>query len=134
MGASNVHEGFARMSENQPTDPVETLSLSREEQWTLHHVLLDRLRRASDAGATATDLEPVAADGDLRGAFETLDGGECRFTLVELEAIQDVLAAYHHSTTWWEIERPRLERLLHGVSMAIERGRGSCRADDRGPT
>lgn len=118
------------MSEHDPGDHVETLSLSREERWTLHHVLLDRLGRTSDADGASTGLDPAAAGSDLRGAFETLDAGECRFTLAELEAIQEVLAAYHHSTTWWEVERRRLEHLLHRVSTAIDRARGPPRADD----
>ena len=27
---------------------------------------------------------------------------------------------YHHSSTWWEIERPRLEQLLHRATQLIE--------------
>jgi hypothetical protein len=119
------------MTENRPSCPVETLSLSREEQWTLHHVLLDRLGFGRDVTATAaTGPDRAPADAAIRRAFETLDAGERSYTLAELEAMQGVVATYHHSPTWWEVERPQLERLLHQVSTRIERSRGSCRAED----
>lgn len=96
---------------------VATLTLSADERWTLHHVLLDRIH----AGATVIDADhddppPVA----VVGAFETLDAGETTFTVAQLEAVREVLATYHHSATWWEVERPRIERLLHRVSAALE--------------
>jgi hypothetical protein len=90
-----------------------TLSLSREAEWTLHHVLLDRLERDATLGGTArVDLPPV----ELFRAFETVDRGDTRFTVAQLEAIQTVLVEYHHATTWWELERARIEQLLHCVS------------------
>jgi hypothetical protein len=126
------------MSEHDSGGHVETLSLSREEQWTLHHVLLDRLGFGRDTGSPSLGSDLAGDGADVRRAFETLDAGgerdEDGYTLAELEAIQCVLAAYHHSPTWWEVERPRLERLLHRVSAAIERGRGSYRTDDRRST
>lgn len=102
------------MPDNRPTPPVESLSLSRAEQWTLHHVLLDALEadRTGDAVA-AVPLE-------LRQAFETLDDGGETFTRAQLKAIRAVLSRYHHRTTWWMVERPRLERLLHCVSTALD--------------
>ena len=94
---------------------IETPPLSHAEPWTLHHVLLDRL-----TDETATAAGPVD-HRQLREAFETLDDGGDEYTREQLRAIQSVLAAYHHSPTWWEIERPRLEGLLHRVSGALER-------------
>ena len=120
---------FETMTENRPSCPAETLSLSRAEQWTLHHALLDWLDGDCDVAASS-GLDPGPPDAEVRRAFETLDAGGDRYTLAELEAMQSVLATYHHSPTWWEIERPRLERLLHHVSTGIERSRGSCPADD----
>lgn len=96
-----------------------SLSLSRGERWTLHHVLLDRLQRRDGAG------DPPPAE--LRRAFETLDGGGTRFTIAELRALRELLAAYHHSTSWWEVERPRIERLLDRVTDATGSDRPPAR-------
>jgi hypothetical protein len=97
------------MSDRPPSTAAPSLSLSREERWTLHHVLLDRLRGGTPDAATG---RPPTA---LRTAFERLDAGDTAFTAAELDAMETVLARYHHSPTW-EVERPRLERLLHCVS------------------
>lgn len=94
-----------------------TLSLPPAEHWTLHHVLLDRIEQE----ATAVDpmrVEPPSVE--VFQAFETLDGGETSFTIAQLEAMQTVLAEYHHSTRWWELERARLEQLLHRITDCIE--------------
>lgn len=109
----------SRVMDDPPPSPVETttLSLSRAEQWTLHHVLLDRLDRLDPV-----EIADDAASAELREAFETLDSGGDTFTRGELERMQSVLARYHHRTTWWMVERPRLEGLLHSVSTALERG------------
>lgn len=48
-------------------------------------------------------------------AFETLNAGETSFTDAELEAIQSVLAKYHHSTDWWESKRAQIEALLYQI-------------------
>jgi hypothetical protein len=106
------------------SDPPEqslrlALSLPPEEQWTLHHVLLDRIERETTAEQTNADSPPV----EVFRAFERLDAGETSFTVAELEAIQAVLAEYHHATTWWELERARLERLLHRVTDLVAQRR-----------
>lgn len=94
-----------------------TLSLPLEEQWTLHHVLLDRIEQERTAtDPTTVDPPPV----EVFQAFETLDTGHARFTIAQLDAIQTILAEYHHSPTWWELERPQLEELLYRVSSAID--------------
>ena len=94
-----------------------TLSLPPEEHWTLHHVLLDRITQESTADDPATvDPPPI----EVFQAFETLDAGDTQFTIDQLEAIQAILADYHHSPTWWEVERSRLERLLHRVAHLVE--------------
>ena len=68
-------------------------------------------------GDTA-EVDPPPAE--VFRAFETLDAGETSFTIAQLEAIQDVLAEYHHSSTWWEIERPQFEQLLQRTAQLIE--------------
>ncbi|WP_152040808.1 DUF7853 family protein [Salinigranum salinum] len=103
------------MVERHPPAPVESLVLSREQRWTLHHVLLDWLGRET----AATSDHGSAATSEIERAFAELDAGGCEFTHAELQAVQDVLASYHHSPTWWEVERSRLEGLLHEVSARL---------------
>ena len=93
---------------DSPTAGTASLSLSRAEEWTLHHVLVDRL--AADGSAAP----------ELRRAFGALDGGETTFTRAELLRLQAVVADYHHRTSWWEVERPQLEAVLDEVSTALE--------------
>ncbi|AGB38598.1 DUF7853 family protein [Natronococcus occultus] len=97
-----------------------TLSLSHEEHWTLHHVLLHRIEREETAtDATDVDSPPL----ELFQAFDTIDDGQLRFTEPQLEAIQNTLAEYQRSTGWWELERSELESLLEHVVTALEHDR-----------
>ena len=96
--------------------PLVTLSLTPEQHWTLHHVLLDRIDPKSTT--VTADANPPAVE--VFHAFETLESGNTRFSLPQLKAIQEVLTEYHQSPTWWEIERPQLEQLLHRVTYHIE--------------
>ena len=114
---STPHEALTSMPDKSEQPPSITLSLPPEEQWTLHHVLLDRIDQKTTVGDTAeVDPPPV----EVFQAFETLNAGETSFTIAQLKAIQDVLAEYHHSPTWWEIERPQFEQLLHRITQLIE--------------
>ena len=112
-----AHELPKDMPDRPQQPPSITLSLPPEEHWTLHHVLLDRIDQESTAEDTAKADPPSV---EVYQAFERLDTGETTFTLAQLEAIQEVLAEYHHSPTWWEIERPQFEQLLHRVARLIE--------------
>ena len=110
--------------------PPITLSLPPEEQWTLHHVLLDRIEQevvAEEPGGI--DPPPI----EIFQAFEALDAGETSFTLAQLKAMQTVLSEYHHSPTWWELERSQIEQLLHRVTEPIEQHPAALPApnDDR---
>lgn len=92
------------------------LILPPDEHWTLHHVLLHRIDRETTAdSSTVVELPPL----EIFQAFETLDAGRTTFSTSQLEAIQEVLTEYHHSTAWWESERPQLERLLHHITKAL---------------
>lgn len=95
------------MSYTTSTLQTATLDASLAEQWTLHHVLLDRLDRehAEDA---PTPLSPRLVE--VAYAFEALDAGKRRFTIAQLEAIQPLLAEYMFSKRWAD-DRERLERL-----------------------
>jgi hypothetical protein len=112
--------GDEHRSEGEPMDEPDAtdapVELSRAEQWTLHHVLLDRLADA-EADADGREGEPPS---ELRRAFERLDRGETTFTRAQLEQLQTVLARYHHRSSWWLVERPRLEALLDSVSTALD--------------
>lgn len=105
------------MPERSRENQVVSLDLSLEEWWTLHHVLLDRIEDE------LTSDEPDRVDPPSMAvyrAFETVDSGETSVSVTELTAIQTVLAEYHHSPTWWEVERPQIEQLLHHVSDRLE--------------
>jgi hypothetical protein len=103
-----------------------TLSLSSEATWTLHHVLLDRIEQEA-AEATPVSVEPPPIE--VFQAFERLDAGNTSFTIAQLEAIQTVLVEYHHASTWWELERAGIERLLHRVTRCLNQQHAPCSAD-----
>ncbi|ELY56982.1 DUF7853 family protein [Natronococcus jeotgali] len=103
-------------SRSRPTRST-TLSLSHEERWTLHHVLLHRIEQEETA-ADATDVDSPSLE--LFQAFDTIDDGRLRFTEPQLEAVQRTLAAYQRSTGWWELERSEIESLLEHVATALE--------------
>ena len=89
-----------------------TLSLSSAEQWTLHHVLLDRIDLESTSGEPSrTDPPPL----EVFRAFERLDVGRTTFTRSQLAAIEPILARYHHAPEW-EADRAQLEGLLHQIT------------------
>jgi hypothetical protein len=94
-----------------------TLSLSLEDRWTLHHVLLHRIEQEATApNATDVDSPPL----EVFQAFDTVNDGTLRFTDAQLEAIQAVLAEYQRATNWWELERAQIETLLERVTTARE--------------
>ena len=68
-----------------------TFSLSRDEAWTVHHVVLDRI----EAEATATDREPPSID--VFRVFEKLENGTAQFTRTELQALRFELDSYRAS-------------------------------------
>ena len=98
------------------SEPSAALSLTFEQHWTLHHVLLDRIDEEPTTVTGDADPPPV----EVFQAFETLESGKVRFTLAQFRAIREVLAEYHYSPTWWEVDRPQLEQLLHRVTHHIE--------------
>lgn len=93
-----------------------TLALSPTEQWTLHHVLLDRIEQEATADESAAVDPPSVA---VFQAFETLNAGETTFTIRQLTEIQPILAEYHH-LPGWENDRSEFEQLLHRVTEHID--------------
>ena len=103
-----------------PSSRAQALSLAPADLWTLHHVLCDRLDAELTAtDATAVDPPPLA----VYTAFETLEAGERRITVAELEVIRDVVSQYHHRTDEWAADRARLEQVLETVTQTLERAR-----------
>ncbi len=92
------------------------LYLPLDAHWTLHHVLLHRIDRETTADDPVVDPPPL----EIFQAFETIDAGRITFSTSQLEAMQGVLAEYHHSTSWWESERSQLERLLHDIATKLD--------------
>ena len=93
-----------------------TLALSTKEQWTLHHVLLDRIEEETTSAATTGVNPPPVA---VYRTFKTLDSGETTFTIAQLNAIHPILAIYHHSSDW-ETDRPELKALLQRIANHID--------------
>lgn len=105
------------MSARSISPHPDALELPPEEHWTLHHILLHRIEREMRVDdATAVDPPPL----EVFQAFEIIDAGETQFSVGQLEAIQAVLAEYHHSTTWWETERSTLEQLLYQIATVLK--------------
>lgn len=105
------------MSSRSRSFHATSLSLSLEDRWTLHHVLLHRIEREETASdATDVDSPPL----EVFQAFDAVDDGTLRFTDTQLEAIQDVLAEYQRATDWWELERADVEGVLERVTTALE--------------
>ena len=102
------------MSDTPSHSESVTLALSTKEQWTLHHMLLDRIE-ATPAATTSVNPPPVA----VYLTFETLDSGETTFTIAQLSAMQPILAEYHYSPEW-ETDRPELEALLQRITNHID--------------
>jgi hypothetical protein len=102
-----------------------TLSLSPAEQWTLHHVLLDRIEQEAIATEPSETTPPPV---EIFTAFETLNAGGTSFSIAQLEAIQPILAEYHHSPTW-EFDRARIEQLLQHVTEQIDQHQPALSTD-----
>lgn len=93
------------------------LPLTPKEHWTLHHVLLHRIDQERTA-VNASDVDPPPLD--VFCAFETLDDGDTDFTIAQCEALKAVLSEYQQETSWGEVERARIDRLLDCVTDTLE--------------
>ena len=118
-----LYDALIAMSATRRQSRTVTLSPPLEEQWTLHHVLLDRIEREAEEPASV-DSPPVEA----YRAFERLDDGRRSFTVAQVEAMRTIIAEYHHSPEW-EHDRSRLERLLRRLSDRLEEPQSARLAD-----
>ncbi|WP_222916299.1 hypothetical protein [Natrinema sp. SYSU A 869] len=97
------------MSSSPPETETYEVTLSRDEQWVVHHVLANRLDEALDADERPPEW--------VLKAVETLetDGDTDRFTASQANRIYDALAAYvdHEETPDRDIDHGMvvLERL-----------------------
>ena len=79
------------MNNRQTEQRQRTFALSRDEAWTVHHVVLDRI----EAEATMADREPPSID--VFRVFEKLESGTEQFTCTELRAMRSELDSYRSS-------------------------------------
>lgn len=84
-----------------------TIDLSREEQWVLHHVMLNRMELEVQAPAD-TDPPPIA----VYRVFEKLEAGTHRFSQCERQCLRDELHQYVGAMETPERDRPVAEQLL----------------------
>jgi len=84
-----------------------TLGLSREEQWVLHHVMLDSIEMESRA-PESTDPPSLA----VYQVFEKLDTGTRRFTEHEHRCIRDELRRYADAEDTPDRDKPVAENIL----------------------
>lgn len=96
-----------------------TLALSREEQWLLHHVMVDRMEL--DARSSGTDTPSV----DVYRVFDKLEAGTHRFTRRECRCLRDELEQYVEARDTPERDRPTAKRILDRLREA------DCRRPDR---
>ncbi len=82
------------------------LALSREEQWVLHHVMLDRMEleaRSPEADAPSIEIYRV---------FKKLEAGTHRFTRRERRLLREELERYVEARDTPERDRPTARKLL----------------------
>lgn len=84
-----------------------TLNLSREEQWVLHHVMLDRIELELHAPET-TDPPSIA----VYRVFEKLENGIHRFSQRERQCIKEELQQYADAAETPSQDRPIADRIL----------------------
>ncbi|WP_246998839.1 hypothetical protein [Halosolutus gelatinilyticus] len=91
------------MSSTPPETETHEVTLSREEQWVVHHVLSERVDAALDE-----DEAPPTWTLDL---FETIEAGEKTLTGAQARHLYDELTAYVNRD-----ETPS-EDVVHGSSV-----------------
>lgn len=87
-----------------------TLDLSREEEWLIHHVILDRIELER---RTPEDSEPPSLA--VYRVFEKLEAGVHRFSPRERECLQDELQQYVDANETPERDRAVTRRVLEQI-------------------
>ncbi len=93
-----------------------TLTLQREDLWTLHHVLLERLE------AEQTSPEPGAIDPPplaVCRVFDTLEAGRTRVRIADLETVTKVLR-HDGACPPWCLDCDRLAALCNQLTELCE--------------
>ncbi|MFC4988923.1 hypothetical protein [Saliphagus infecundisoli] len=83
-----------------------TLSLSHEEQWLLHHLMLDRM----ELEARSPETDPPSMD--VYRIFDKLEAGTHWFTRQECRRLRDELDRYVDARDTPDRDRPTARRLL----------------------
>lgn len=89
------------------------LELSREEQWMLHHVMLDRMELEARSPAE-TDPPPVA----VYRVFEKLETGTHRFSRCERRCLRAELCQHAEAMDTPERDRPLATQILDKLRRA----------------
>lgn len=82
------------------------LALSREEQWLLHHVMVDRM----ELEARSPEADPPSVD--VYRIFDKLEAGTHWFTRRECRRLRDELEGYVGARDTPERDRPTARAIL----------------------
>lgn len=91
----------------ESTQTTFAFDLSREEQWVVHHVLLDRIEMELHAPESTDPPSPT-----VYRAFEKLEGDAARLSQSERECVRDELRRYVDADDTPERDRPVAKRVL----------------------
>lgn len=96
------------------------LPLSPPQQWTLHHILLDRIELERRSPAT---VEPPPLP--VFTAFEKIESGDSWFMPDELRSMRAELRWYLRRNVHGPPDRATVERLIDLITDVLERRRPS---------
>ena len=103
--------------DNKQTAPRQlTFALSRDEAWTVHHVVLDRI----EAETTSADREPPSID--VYRVFDKLEAGTERFTRSELKAMRVELESSRETDGPTDRDEARLAALVERLGQRLDDG------------
>lgn len=83
-----------------------SLTLTREEQWVLHHLMLDRM----ELEIPSTEADPPSVD--IYRVFDKLEAGTHWFTSRECRLLREELGRYAEARDTPDRDRPTARRLL----------------------
>ena len=92
-----------------------SLTLTREEEWVLHHLMLDRM----ELEARSTEPDPPSVD--IYRIFDKLEGDTHWFTSRECRLLREKLGRYAEARDTPDRDRPTARRLLERLGEADRR-------------
>lgn len=105
------------MTATNQTDAV-SIDFTLEEQWVVHHVVLDTI------GLARKDPAPKSEDPPWRviRILEALEDGHYSFTLFELDFLRDACRVYANGLDEASADAAIAETVIGRISRAIEHG------------